>query len=155
MLWLSAKTHVQVADAVLHEVSAHLWATHIVMEAAASFADAPTGLFRVLTAPRATLPKLVRALPAGAPRNVRIGFVQGYPLTSLAVPVLLLPGTVAQEKMVLVSRDPRLNPTAVLEVTAIRGRIAVARIVRGQPQPRDEVVLPSTDLSERSQELPP
>ena len=95
------------------------------------------------------------ALPAGAPRNVRIGFVQGYPLTSLAVPVLLLPGTVAQEKMVLVSRDPRLNPTAVLEVTAIRGRIAVARIVRGQPQPRDEVVLPSTDLSERSQELPP
>ena len=100
-------------------------------------------------------PAALPPFPAGAPRNVRIGFVQGYPLTSLAVPVLLLPGTVAQEKMVLVSRDPRLNPTAVLEVTAIRGRIAVARIVRGQPQPRDEVVLPSTDLSERSQELPP
>lgn len=45
---------------------------HIVMEAAASFADAPTGLFRVLTAPRATLPKLVRALPAGAP-TFRLG----------------------------------------------------------------------------------
>jgi hypothetical protein len=55
----------------------------------------------------------------------------------------------------VVSRDPRLNPTAVLEITGVRGRIAVARIVRGQPQPRDEVVLPSTDLSERSQELPP
>ena len=95
------------------------------------------------------------ALPAGSPRNIRIGFVQGYPLTSLSVPVLLLPGTLVQDKMVVVSRDPRLNPTAILEITGVRGRIAVARIVRGQPQPRDEVVLPSTDLSERSQELPP
>lgn len=95
------------------------------------------------------------ALPAGSPRNVRIGFVQGYPLTSLSVPVLLLPGTLAQEKMIVVSRDPRLNPTAVLEITGVRGHIAVARIVRGQPQPKDEVVLPSTDLSERSQDLPP
>jgi hypothetical protein len=94
-------------------------------------------------------------LPAGSPRNVRIGFVQGYPLTSLSVPVLLLPGTLVQDKMIVVSRDPRLNPTAILEITGVRGRIAVARIVRGQPQPRDEVVLPSTDLSERSQELPP
>lgn len=95
------------------------------------------------------------ALPAGSPRNVRIGFIQGYPVTSLSVPVHLLPGTLVQDKMIVVSRDPRLNPTAVLEITSVRGRIAVARIVRGQPQPRDEVVLPSKDLSERSQELPP
>ena len=95
------------------------------------------------------------ALPAGSPRNVRIGFIQGYPVTSLSVPVHLLPGTLVQDKMIVVSRDPRLNPTAVLEITSVRGRIAVARIVRGQPQPRDEVVLPSTDLSERSQDLPP
>ena len=95
------------------------------------------------------------ALPAGAPRNVRIGFVQGYPLSSLSVPVHLLPGTLVEDKMIVISRDPRRNPTAVLEITGVRGRIAVARIVRGQPQPRDEVVLPSTDLSERSQELPP
>ena len=95
------------------------------------------------------------ALPAGSPRNVRIGFIQGYPVTSLSVPVHLLPGTLVEDKMIVISRDPRLNPTAVLEITGVRGRIAVARIVRGQPQPRDEVVLPSTDLSERSQELPP
>ena len=95
------------------------------------------------------------ALPAGSPRNVRIGFVQGYPLGSPSVPVMLLPGTVAQEKMTVVSRDPHLNPTAVLEIVAVRGRIAVARIVRGQPQPKDEVVLPSTELSERSAELAP
>ena len=95
------------------------------------------------------------ALPAGSPRNVRIGFVQGYPLSSLSVPIMLIPGTVAQEKMTVVSRDPYLHPTAVLEITGVRGRIAVARIVRGQPQPKDEVVLPSVDLSERSQDLPP
>jgi len=94
-------------------------------------------------------------LPAGSPRNIRIGFVQGYPLSSLSVPVLLLPGTLVQEKMVVVCRDPRLNPTAILEITGIHGHIAVGRIMRGQPQPKDEVVLPSTDLSERSQELPP
>ncbi len=117
-------------------------------------------LLALLTGCVATPPKTAEepnpfALPAGSPRNVRVGFVQGYPLTSLSVPVLLLPGTVVQEKMILVSRDPRLNPTAILEVTSLRGRLAVARIVRGQPQPRDEVVLPSADLSERSQELAP
>ena len=117
-------------------------------------------LLALLTGCAATKTKPVEepspfALPAGSPRNVRIGFVQGYPLTSLSVPVLLLPGTLVQDKMIVVSRDPRLNPTAILEITGVRGRIAVARIVRGQPQPRDEVVLPSTDLSERSQELPP
>jgi hypothetical protein len=117
-------------------------------------------LLALLTGCASTNPKPAEepnpfALPAGAPRNVRIGFVQGYPVTSLSVPVLLLPGTLVQDKMIVVSRDPRLNPTGVLEITSVRGRIAVARIVRGQPQPRDEVVLPSTDLSERSQELPP
>ncbi len=95
------------------------------------------------------------ALPAGSPRNVRIGFVQGYPLGSPSVPVQLLPGALTPEKMVVVSRDPRLNPTAVLEIASVRGRIAVARIVRGQPQPKDEVVLPSADLAERSRELAP
>ena len=95
------------------------------------------------------------ALPAGSPRNVRVGFVQGFPLTSLSVPVLLLPGTVVQEKMIIVSRDPRLNPTAVLEITGVRGRIAVARIVRGQPQPKDEVVLPDPELAEQALTLAP
>ena len=103
-------------------------------------------------APEVTNPFVI---PAGSPRNVRIGFIQGYPLGSLSVPVMLLPGTVVQDKMIVVARDPRLNPSAVLEITGQRGRIAVARIIRGQPQPKDEVVLPSTDLAERSQELTP
>jgi len=118
-------------------------------------------LLALLTGCVATQPKPAAeetnpfAIPAGSPRNVRIGFVQGYPLSSLSVPVLLLHGTLVQDRMVVVSRDPRLNPTAILEITSVRAHIAVARIIRGQPQPKDEVVLPSTDLSERSQELPP
>jgi hypothetical protein len=31
----------------------------------------------------------------------------------------------------------------------------VARIVRGQPQPKDEVVLPDPELSEQAQSLTP
>ena len=94
-------------------------------------------------------------LPAGAPRNVRIGFVQGYPPGSRAAPVLLIPGAVVQDKLTVVSRDARLDPTAVLEIAGVSGHIAVARIVRGQPQPKDEVVLPSTELSERARRLRP
>jgi hypothetical protein len=37
------------------------------------------------------------ALPAGAPRNARVGFVQGYPLRSTSVPLLLIPGTIVRE----------------------------------------------------------
>jgi hypothetical protein len=95
------------------------------------------------------------ALPAGAPRNVRIGFVQGFPEGSPSVAIMLLPGTLAQENMTVVARDARLAPSAVLLITGTRGRIAVARILRGRPQPKDEVVLPSTDLTERSKSLLP
>jgi hypothetical protein len=94
-------------------------------------------------------------LPAGAPRNVRIGFVQGFPEGSPSVAIVLLPGTVAQENLTVIARDARLTPTAVLLITGLRGRIAVARIVRGRPQPKDEVVLPSTDLTDRSKSLLP
>jgi hypothetical protein len=76
-----------------------------------------------------------------------VGFVQGYPLRSTSVPVLLIPGTVVREGLQVISRDPQLNASAVLEITAIRGRLAAARIVRGQPQPKDEVVLPDPELA--------
>lgn len=94
-------------------------------------------------------------LPAGSPRNVRIGFVQGYPPDSRSVPVLLLPGALVQDKLTVISRDFRLEPTAALEITSFNGHIAVARILRGQPSPKDEVVLPSTELAERSRRLRP
>jgi len=95
------------------------------------------------------------ALPAGAPRNARVGYVQGYPLRSASVPLILIPGTIVREGLEVVARDPQLNPSAVLEITAVRGRMAVARIVRGQPQPKDEVVLPDPELTEEARTLTP
>ena len=89
-------------------------------------------------------------IPAGAPRSPRIGFVQGFPVGSPAVAIQLLPGMLVQENLTVIARDPGLRPTAVLELTGLRGRIAVARIVRGQPRPKDEVVLPDATLSERT-----
>lgn len=81
--------------------------------------------------------------PAGSPRDVRVGFVQGYPLGSLSVPLLILPGTIVRPGLRLSTRDPRLNPSAELEVVSLHGRIALARIVNGQPQPKDEAILTS------------
>ena len=71
------------------------------------------------------------------------------------MPVLLIPGTIVREGLQVISRDPQLNASAVLEITSVRGRLAVARIVRGQPQPKDEVVLPDPELSEQAQSLTP
>lgn len=81
------------------------------------------------------------ALPAGSPRDVRVGFVQGYPLNSPSVPLLILPGVLVRPGLRLISRDPRLNPTGELELTSIQGRIALARILSGQPQAKDEAIL--------------
>jgi hypothetical protein len=81
-------------------------------------------------------------LPAGAPRDARVGFIQGYPLGSPSVPFLVLPGMIVRPGLRVVARDPRLTPSAELVVTSVHGRMAVARVVSGQPQPRDEVVLP-------------
>jgi hypothetical protein len=54
----------------------------------------------------------------------------------------------------VVTRNAELRATALLKVTKIEGRVALADILRGQPGPRDEVVLPSTDLTEAAQALP-
>lgn len=95
------------------------------------------------------------ALPAGSPANVRIGFVQGFPVGSPTVPVAILPEMNLSEGMQVVARDAGLRPTALLEITSARGRIAVARIVRGLPRAREEVVLPSAALRTASQGLSP
>ena len=76
-------------------------------------------------------------------------------LRSTSVPLLLIPGTIVREGLQVIARDPQLNPSAVLEITSVRGRLAVARIVRGQPQPKDEVVLPDPELAEQALSLAP
>jgi hypothetical protein len=94
------------------------------------------------------------ALPAGAPRNVRIGFIEAAPVGSRQLPCALIPGTLVREGYILVSRDRELRPTASLVITQIQGRIALVKILRGAPHLKDEVVLPSTDLSREADKLP-
>lgn len=60
---------------------------HLVMEAAARFAAEPTGLFAALTAPRSALPKLARALPAGAP-TFRVGHFDFAAMWDFAIAVM-------------------------------------------------------------------
>jgi hypothetical protein len=59
-----------------------------------------------------------------------------------------------REGYILVSRDRELRPTGSLVITQIQGRIALVKILRGAPHPKDEVVLPSTDLSREADKLP-
>ena len=94
------------------------------------------------------------ALPAGAPRNIRVGFLEAAPEGSGLIPCALIPGTVVREGYILVSRDRELRPTASLVVVRLQGRIALARLLRGRPHHKDEAVLPSTELSKEADKLP-
>jgi hypothetical protein len=93
-------------------------------------------------------------LPAGAPRNVRVGFIEAAPPGSRHFPCSLIPGTQVREGYLLVSRDRDLHPTGALVITQIRGRIALLQILRGAPHLKDEVVLPSTELTREADKLP-
>lgn len=94
------------------------------------------------------------ALPAGAPRNVRVGFVEAAPPGSQAFAIVLTPGTIVREGYELVSRDAQLRPTAVLRISHLHGRVALARLARGRPQPKDEAVLPTSELRKLAEALP-
>ena len=92
-------------------------------------------------------------LPAGAPRNVRVGFVEAAPAGSRAFPLVFIPGTVVRNGYVLVTRDAQLRPTAILKIEQLHSRIGLGRLVRGAPQPKDEVVLPTPDLLKLAEAL--
>ena len=83
------------------------------------------------------------------------GFSRGSRATTRRPGRTIIPGTIVREGLQVIARDPQLNASAVLEITSVRGRLAVAKIVRGQPQPKDEVVLPDPELAEQAQTLAP
>jgi hypothetical protein len=94
------------------------------------------------------------ARPAGASRNLAVGqLTPGSARESWRL-IALSPGHPLRGAEFVVTRNAELRATALLKVTKIEGRVALADILRGQPGPRDEVVLPSTDLTEAAQALP-
>ena len=95
------------------------------------------------------------ARPDGASRNLPAGHLSpGQPGAAWRV-ITLAPGHPLRGEEFVVTRDAGLRPTGWLKVTRLDGRVAVAEVLRGLPGPRDEVVLPSTDLTRAAQALPP
>ena len=105
--------------------------------------------------PAAAPPSNPFARPDGASRNLPVGrLAPGQPGAAWRVVTLALGHPLRGEEFI-VTRDADLRPTGWLKVTRLDGRVAVAEVLRGLPGPRDEVVLPSTDLTRAAQALPP
>jgi hypothetical protein len=95
------------------------------------------------------------ARPAGASRNLPVGrLTPGQPGSVWRVVALDLGHALRGEEFI-VTRDAELRPTGWLKVARLDGRVAIAEVLRGRPGPRDEAVLPSTDLTRAAQALPP
>jgi len=95
--------------------------------------------------------------PTGVPTNPRVGFV-GRSASASGVVVIQLVREAFQGPIkvddIVVARNRALEPTAVLKILEIRGMAARVTILRGQPGPEDEVVLPSHKLREAAETLP-
>ncbi|MEY4086313.1 MAG: hypothetical protein RLZZ405_501 [Verrucomicrobiota bacterium] len=105
-------------------------------------------------APAPTSPSNPFARPDGASRNLPVGrLMPGQPGATWRVVTLALGHPLRGEEFV-VSRDAELRPTGWLKVNRLDGRVALAEVLRGLPGPRDEVVLPSTELTRAAQALP-
>jgi hypothetical protein len=93
--------------------------------------------------------------PAGASRNLAVGqLLPGVTDTGWRI-IALRPGHPLRGAEYVVTRDDALRPTGLLKVTKLDARVATATLLRGRPGPRDEVVLPSTDLTRAAEALPP
>ena len=98
------------------------------------------------------------ARPVGTSRNTRVGSIGRSP-SPTGPQLLQLTRTAAElslkKEELVVSRNRALQPTALLRIVEIRGMAALAVILRGQPVPDDEVVLPSSPLRQQAEALPP
>jgi hypothetical protein len=95
------------------------------------------------------------ARPAGASRNLPVGrLLPGQPGAATRIVTLVL-GHPLRGSEFIATRDPELRPTGWLRITRLDGTVAIAEVLRGAPGPRDEAVLPSTDLTRAAQALPP
>jgi hypothetical protein len=92
--------------------------------------------------------------PAGASRNLPVGQLLPGPAAATWRTIALRPGHPLRGAEFVVTRDDALRPTGLLKVTRLDPRTATATLLRGHPGPRDEVVLPSTDLTRAAEALP-
>ncbi len=94
------------------------------------------------------------ARPLGSSRNTLVGSIDPLATSGKLVVINLIPNCGLKNGEIVVTRTPQLQPTSVLKIVQISNRTALAAILRGQPQINQEVVLPSSDLTKKAQELP-
>jgi hypothetical protein len=95
--------------------------------------------------------------PIGSSTNYRVGFVgRSSEFTGLIAVHLVreVPEFNLRENDFIVARDNDLKPTALLSVQSIKGRVCLAKLIKGQVLPDQEVVLPNSKTREEAETLP-
>lgn len=97
------------------------------------------------------------AIPLGQSTNYRIGFVGRGTASNDIVIIHLVRESyeyTLKENQVLLARNQALQPTALLKIQSIKGRVAIATIFKGMPSTDEEVVLPNSKTREAAETLP-
>jgi len=95
--------------------------------------------------------------PIGSSTNYRVGFIGRAPESGSLIAVHLVrevPEFNLRENDVVVARDNDLKPTALLGVQSIKGRVCLAKLMKGRVLPDQEVVLPNSKTREEAESLP-
>ena len=95
--------------------------------------------------------------PIGSSTNYRVGFIGRAPESGSLIAVHLVrevPEFNLRENDVVVARDNDLKPTALLGVQSIKGRVCLAKLLKGRVLPDQEAVLPNSKTREEAETLP-
>ena len=95
--------------------------------------------------------------PIGSSTNYRVGFIGRSSEFNGLVAVHLVrevPEFNLRENDVIVARDNDLKPTGLFGVQSIKGRVCLAKLIKGRVMPDQEVVLPNSKTREEAETLP-
>jgi hypothetical protein len=95
--------------------------------------------------------------PIGSSTNYRVGFIGRSSEFNGLVAVHLVrevPEFNLRENDVIVARDNDLKPTGLFSVQSIKGRVCLAKLIKGRVMPDQEVVLPNSKTREEAETLP-
>ncbi len=95
--------------------------------------------------------------PIGSSTNYRVGFMGRSSEFNGLVAVHLVrevPEFNLRENDVIVARDNDLKPTGLFNVQSIKGRVCLAKLIKGRAIPEQEVILPNSKTREEAETLP-
>lgn len=95
--------------------------------------------------------------PTGSSTNYRVGFVGRSSEFNGLVAIHLVrevPEFNLRDNDVIVARDNDLKTTALLNIQSIKGRVCLAKLIKGRTLPDQEVILPNSKTREEAESLP-